>query len=339
MQKVRLADIAQKVGVSTVTVHNALSGQKGVSEQLRARIWEQAEKMGYQPRTSAKKQSGQAQLAKIVVLVREQYAAQYTTFYWKMYEQMAAAAAGRACFTVIETVRREHEAAALLPEAVSDPSVAGIIVMGPFARGYLRSLRRQTDLPLVFLDYYDNDVARDAVVADNFHGAYLMTDHLLSQGVSRLAYVGSIHASGSIMDRYCGFRKALFEYRRDLPPEWLIEDRDSAGNIGFSLPEHLPQAFVCSSDLTAGMVMTRLGERGCRVPEDILVVGFENYCCPGSADLDITTYDVDTEAMAQLALERMLAKIADPRNGCALRTVNGHMICRRSSVRDRQAEN
>ncbi len=35
MGKVRLADIAEKVGVSTVTVHNALSGQKGVSGDLR----------------------------------------------------------------------------------------------------------------------------------------------------------------------------------------------------------------------------------------------------------------------------------------------------------------
>ena len=38
MAKVRLADIAAQVGVSTVTVHNALTGQKGVSDELRARI-------------------------------------------------------------------------------------------------------------------------------------------------------------------------------------------------------------------------------------------------------------------------------------------------------------
>ena len=38
MAKVRLADIAVRVGVSTVTVHNALSGQKGVSDELRPQI-------------------------------------------------------------------------------------------------------------------------------------------------------------------------------------------------------------------------------------------------------------------------------------------------------------
>ena len=48
MQKVRLSDIAQKLGVSTVTVHNALCGRKGVSEALRGRIVQTASEMGYQ---------------------------------------------------------------------------------------------------------------------------------------------------------------------------------------------------------------------------------------------------------------------------------------------------
>ena len=43
---VKLADIAEKVNVSTVTVSKALSNQKGVSEELRARIKELAEEMG-----------------------------------------------------------------------------------------------------------------------------------------------------------------------------------------------------------------------------------------------------------------------------------------------------
>ena len=46
--KVRLADIAKKVGVSTVTVHNALAGNKGVSEELREKIQSVASEMGYQ---------------------------------------------------------------------------------------------------------------------------------------------------------------------------------------------------------------------------------------------------------------------------------------------------
>ena len=44
---VKLADIAEQVGVSTVTVSKALSGQKGVSEEMREKIKNLAEELGY----------------------------------------------------------------------------------------------------------------------------------------------------------------------------------------------------------------------------------------------------------------------------------------------------
>ena len=47
MGKVRMADIAAKVGVSTVTVHNALAGNKGVSDEMREKIQKVADELGY----------------------------------------------------------------------------------------------------------------------------------------------------------------------------------------------------------------------------------------------------------------------------------------------------
>lgn len=52
---VKLADIAERLSVSTVTVSKALSGQKGVSEEMREKIKSLAEELGYQ-RPSAKKE-------------------------------------------------------------------------------------------------------------------------------------------------------------------------------------------------------------------------------------------------------------------------------------------
>jgi len=55
LQRVRLIDIAQKLDVSTVTVHNALCGRKGVSNQMRERIIQTAKEMGYESNTVSKK--------------------------------------------------------------------------------------------------------------------------------------------------------------------------------------------------------------------------------------------------------------------------------------------
>ena len=45
---VRMADIAERLGVSIVSVSKALAGKSGVSEEMRAKIEETAQEMGYQ---------------------------------------------------------------------------------------------------------------------------------------------------------------------------------------------------------------------------------------------------------------------------------------------------
>ena len=52
---VKLADIAERLGVSTVTVSKALSGQKGVSEEMREKIKQLADEMGYVKSVSSAK--------------------------------------------------------------------------------------------------------------------------------------------------------------------------------------------------------------------------------------------------------------------------------------------
>ena len=56
---VKLADIAEQLGVSTVTVSKALSGQKGVSEAMREKIKDLAEEMGYKQPSAIKKEKVQ----------------------------------------------------------------------------------------------------------------------------------------------------------------------------------------------------------------------------------------------------------------------------------------
>ena len=93
MRKVRLADIAKEAGVSTVTVHNALTGQKGVSSQLREQILEIAGKMGYEsPVRENVQKDGNSDFQKIGVLIAEKYLGNHATYYWKIYQELALAA-------------------------------------------------------------------------------------------------------------------------------------------------------------------------------------------------------------------------------------------------------
>lgn len=333
MGKVRMADIAERVGVSTVTVHNALAGNKGVSDEMRQKILETAEQMGYQQQTAAaKRERSKGGMRNIGVIISEKYLANYTTFYWKMYQELVLAATDKNCMAAVEILKREMEDGLILPRIQEEHTVDALIVMGEISRTYIHFMKKHTDIPIIFLDFYDKELADDAVITDNFYGMYLMTEYLFEQGFTKMAYVGSVKATSSIMDRYCGFYKAQLEHGCEVPKEWIIEDRDEKGSMSIELPKEMPQAFVCNCDLAAGMVIMELEKQGYRVPEDVSVVGFDNYLYPGFPDKDITSYEVNIRSMAKVALEKALKQMKNSASGRGLSVVSGKIV-EKGSVR------
>ena len=152
MAKVRLADIAKVAGVSAVTVHNAITGQKGVSDEMRARILEIAKEMGYrQPGSGARNTQGKS-LRCIGVVIPERYLAEYTTFYWKMYQEMALAATEKSCMVTVEILKQEMEDEMIVPCIAKEQTVDALILMGDTSRDYIHYLKKNVDLPIVFLD-------------------------------------------------------------------------------------------------------------------------------------------------------------------------------------------
>ncbi|MGN1191699.1 MAG: LacI family DNA-binding transcriptional regulator [Dorea sp.] len=333
MQKVKQSDIAQKLGVSTVTVHNALCGRKGVSDEMRARILELAREMGYETGRTSKKKEESGESWKIGVLIAENYLAQYATYYWKMYQELALAATEKRCYTTVEVLKKQAEKKTMeLPESVKRKTVDGMIIIGEIDIRYIRELKKKAGIPIVFLDFYNSEIAKDAVIADNFYGMYQLTELLFAQGIEKLAFVGSIYATSSIMDRYCGFMKAMLEHHKTLPDEWLMEDRDYLGQVGFELPNCMPEAFVCNCDLVAGILIEKLEKAGYKVPEDISVVGFDNFISPGFLDAKVTTYEVNMKAMTKVALDKLIKQLRVTGRSRTLEVVSGH-ICLKNTIK------
>ena len=86
-KSVRLSDIGARLNVSTVTVSKALSGQKGVSEEMRAKIVSLADEMGYVRTTSSEKNEERSSYT-IGVVVAERFLNESQSFYWKLYQEI-----------------------------------------------------------------------------------------------------------------------------------------------------------------------------------------------------------------------------------------------------------
>ncbi len=330
MKKVRLADIAGKVGVSTVTVHNALAGQKGVSDTLREQIQKTANEMGYV--SPARKDPGNMEKnQKIGVLIAENYLGSHSTYYWKLYQDLALCATEKQCYTTVEALHVSESTGRLeMPQMITQHTAEGLIIIGEVDKGFIRELKEKTDMPMVFLDFYDWELAQDAVIVDGFYGTYQLTELLLARGFEEIGFIGSVHATSSIMDRYCGYMKAMMEHQKPIRPKWVLEDRDHMGYVGFGLPDTLPEAFVCNCDLVAGMLVSKLNAIGLKVPEDLSVVGFDNFLYPGYADMKITSYEVKTKTLVQVALKKLLKQMRGSPSGRGLEIVSGHIVMKDS---------
>lgn len=332
---VKMLDIAEKLGVSVVTVSNALAGRDGVSDSMRRKICEAAEKMGYKPsntRSSKKKTILPGGVGKNVgILTSERFVGPRGTFYWELTVNISSKLSQMNVFTVYECVTAENEDNAALPNMLTEKKVDGVIVIGQVHRTYIEMLSR-VDVPVVFVDFYDSRYDVDSVISDSFNGSYLLTDHLVNMGHRKIGFLGNFNATSSINDRFLGYMKCLIEngieYRRD----WTLDDRDERGILltRFDFPEDMPTAFVCNCDETAFRVIAALRSKGVRVPEDVSVVGYDNYTVSSISVPAITTVEVDIQKMAEISAELMVKKLADPSYTEGRRTISGKLIIKNS---------
>ena len=331
---VKLADIAKIMNVSTVTVSKALSDQKGVSEEMREKIKHLADEMGYKSPSTAKMMSAKKSY-NIGVVVSERYLDQYESFYWQMYQAVATKAVSKEFFTMLEVLGTDAEQNLELPKILKEHKVEGLIILGLLKEDYLNMMVQNMDVPFICLDFYDRKQESDAVVTDNFYGMYRLTNYLFEMGHKDIAYVGTLLYTESITDRYFGYTKALLEHGQQVKPDWIISDRNiddgqRGDDFDFMLPEKMPTAFVCNCDLTAGILINSLQKKGYRVPEDISVVGFDNFIHPGICKVGITTYEVDIKEMARKTINNLIKKMNHESYKQGISIVEGHMVIKDS---------
>lgn len=325
MGNVTMRDVGRRVGVSAVSVSKALAGRSGVSEELRAKIIKTAADMGYvNPNAPA---SQPVKSLDVGILIPDHFFG-VDSFYAMFYKTLVQALTDSGHFGVLELLSEEAERNLLLPNVVRSRKVDALILLGQPSKAYVRMVSAQ-DVPVVFLDFYDEHAGESSVVGDNSYGCYRLTSHLIRAGHKDIGFVGNRLATSSIMDRYLGFYRAMIMNGLPVREEWMLEDRDESGfGIEVDFPEKMPTALVCNCDLVAYGVIRQLQARGYRVPEDVSVVGFDDF--PQQTDIPtLTTFRMDVPAMAQMAVKLVSDRCAGLPGGGRV-VIGGQPIYRES---------
>ena len=165
-KKVTLQMIAQRAGVSVVTVSNVLSGKRGASDQVRNLIFSLAEETGYQK--SALKDREKERTYRFGVLIAERYVKEYPSFYMHIYKEIAKEAAKHNSLTILEVIDEERERLENQAYKFADAEIDGLLIIGEMSPLFVDMVRKSAQVPVVGVDFYNVDMDMDFIITDSF---------------------------------------------------------------------------------------------------------------------------------------------------------------------------
>lgn len=309
----KLFDVAQKAGVSITTASMALSGKGRISADVRQKVLAAAEQLEYKKN----RPSGNKHWTLLYNLDRENDSLSY--FFNPIIRQLR------------DTARQAGYAVNLLPVTAGMKSEEIFRELSNLKTSALLSIHladqilfdqlEKNGVPCVIIN---NTAYQDhffTVCVDDFQGAYEGTLKLIEAGHRKIAYLDypRINLTGTLTDRYFGFRKAIEENGIDLPEEWRrtvnIRDYDDISSHLKKLfseepPSPGPTALFLHDDLLAGKVVYLLGKMGYSLPTDISIIApgdTLNYDSPETSR--ISTMKIDTKLMGSYAAAIMLERL------------------------------
>ncbi|MEI6914131.1 MAG: substrate-binding domain-containing protein [Armatimonadota bacterium] len=214
------------------------------------------------------------------------------------------------------------------------------------ARRLLNLIEQITEvgLPVVLLDRYVEGSGLDTVISDNFDGSYRCTQHLVRLGHRHIAYIGYPSCT-PVVDRVAGYRKCLMD-NGICPDQSIIVQqhprRDPAATATAMerMIEHLPSvtAVMAANDDLATDVWASLSKMGLRVPEDLVLAGYDNANGKAGPTAMLTTVEQPLHDMGRLAsrmiIERMEGYSGEPR----LVTLESRFVVGRSTSAHSEGE-
>ena len=129
----------------------------------------------------------------------------------------------------------------------------------------------QHRLPYVLIDRYDPDHKTYFAGCDNYNGAILATKELIRLKHTKIRFASFHFFLSSEQERYDGYCNAMRQAGLSAPAEGLLTDIDY-DTLAKDILARKITAIVCCNDKLALKAISRLTERGIRIPQDLSVL-------------------------------------------------------------------
>ena len=300
-----LSDVAKAAGVSLATASKALNGRDQVRAETRDRVIRAAERLSFSPNALAR--SLLAGRTGTVGLITSDLEGRFSIPILMGAED--AFGAGKVsvflCDARGDAIREQHHIQALLSRRVD-----GLIVVGSSTdpRG---SLGRNLPVPVVYAYAPSEDPDDLSIISDNVDAGRQAVEHLVTTGRTRIAHISGDPSYAAARDRAQGVTESLDQL--GLP---LMGDRVLFGSWNEAWGRGATRllldgddridAIVAGSDQIARGALDALHDRQIRIPEDIAVIGFDNWTVLATNSRpQLTSIDLRLEELGRLAARRL----------------------------------
>jgi len=313
--------LAERIGVSVMTVSRALRGERGIGGKTRQRILVAAQKAGLALPPSRKLAADNKLLHAVCVMAAGSPRLQdEAPFFARLNDGLRRGA--RECASEVMSC---PETVADWPVVVSRGQVDGVALVW----GDEHVPRPSAPCPVPQVYVFHGPSHADVVAVDSFGGGLQLGEHLAAMGHRRVAFVGP--ETRMARERLAGLRTGLEPAGAGCSPDVAHlkcrhggHETDLLDNLlaGETRPAVFRQRFTaiaCYNDWFAMHAMRRLRELGVRVPDDVSVTGFDNVMPAGYAGPKLTTCAVPVEEIGAEAVRLLYWRLEHP--GAVRRTL------------------
>lgn len=327
LARVTLQTVADRVGVSRMTVSNAFSRPDQLSSTLRRRILDAAAELGYVGPDPAARALARGTTGAVGVLLTDSLRVAFTdevatSFLGAIAEELAPTGLA---LTLLTTSTRQDKAV-----PARDVAMDGALVYSCETRSPALDWLIRRRLPLAYVDQAPAPGIPSVNVEDR-SGARAAAQHLVDLGHRQVGILtaGADGPYGLVAD-------PLTDPAADTPKQRMLGWLDALGRAGirptvvrqapYSVDvdegarllldtDERPTAVLCFSDAIAYDVVRTAEDLGLRVPADLSVVGFDDSPLAGRTRPALTTVRQDVSAKARAAVAALTTAIKHERDG------------------------
>ncbi|QFS83578.1 HTH-type transcriptional repressor CytR [Roseivivax sp. THAF40] len=309
-KRATIRTVAADAGVSVTAVSKVLNNAYGVSADMRAKVMNSVEKLGYRPSFAARGMRGATDTVGVLLVDM------HNPFLADVVDGIKASLSAQGMRLMLSVGEAEMTVERSLIDGMIDMRMDGLILVAPRLSAEILAAYA-TQIPTVVIGHHEPSADRfDTVNCDDAQGARIAVRQLIATGRRDIWMLTAPSRAGGfeVFDlREKGYRDAMQEagledHIRVIEARSITgEDTDTQLQMLRDLPK--PGGIFCWSDIHAVPMLNTARKSGIRVPEDVAIVGFDNSTPAALPLVDLTSIDQHGFKLGQHAADALMSRI------------------------------